>query len=50
MNRQILDFVPVDGGQEGFEIIILWPFSVALRCNQRCAAGNGNMALGSGYA
>ena len=30
MNSQILDLVTVDGGQEGFEIIILWPFTVAL--------------------
>ena len=30
MNSQILDFVTVDGGQEGFEIMILWPFTVAL--------------------
>src|ERR1700716_2190942 len=30
MNSQILDFVTVDSGQEGFEIIILWPFTVAL--------------------
>src|ERR1700738_2585521 len=30
MNSQILDFVTVDGGQEGFEIIILWSFTVTL--------------------
>ena len=30
MNGQILDFVTVDGGQEGFEIIILWSFTVTL--------------------
>ena len=30
VNSQILDFVAVNGGQEGFEIIILWPFTVAL--------------------
>src|SRR4029077_3942768 len=30
MNSRILDFVTVDGGQEGFEIMILWPFTVAL--------------------
>lgn len=30
MNGQILNFVTVDGGQEGFEIIILWPFTIPL--------------------
>jgi len=30
MDSQIQDFVTVDGGQEGFKIIILWPFTVAL--------------------
>jgi hypothetical protein len=30
MNSQILDFVTGDGGQEGFEIIILGPFTVTL--------------------
>ena len=30
MNGQILDFVTVGGGQEGFEMIILWSFTVTL--------------------
>src|ERR1700738_4846560 len=30
VNCQILDFVTVGGGQEGFEIIILWSFTVTL--------------------
>ena len=30
MDGEILNFVTVDGGQEGFERIILWPFTVAL--------------------
>ena len=30
MNGQILDFVTIGSGQEGFEIIILWSFTVTL--------------------
>ena len=41
VNSQVLDFVTVGGGKEGFKLIILWPFTVALN-------ENGNKALGSG--
>src|ERR1700686_990631 len=34
VNSQILDFVTVGGGQEGFEIIILWSFTVTLNETQ----------------
>ena len=30
MDSQILDLVTIDGGEKGFEIMLLWPFSVAL--------------------
>ena len=30
MDSQILDFVTVGGGYEGFEIIILWSFTITL--------------------
>jgi hypothetical protein len=30
VNSQVLDFVTVGGGKEGFKIIILWPFAIAL--------------------